>query len=85
MKGLMKRVQLAKTKVEVKEYSFENETYYKIVEKGFLLGIRLYKDEFPKKYYVLRNAIEAAERVHLKIEKENLVGLVGTKTVFTVE
>ena len=79
------QMRLSKFKIQVKEFTFDNETYYKLVEKGYILGVRLYTDEYPKKYYVLANAISAANRHYAKLEKENLVGLNGTKTVWTIE
>ena len=89
MRKLMKRYllnfKLFKFRLEIKEFSFDEESYYKILEKGYILGIRFYTDEYSRKYYVLANAIAEAKRIYHKLEEENLVGLNGTKTVWTLE
>jgi hypothetical protein len=72
-------------KVEVKEYTFENgQKIYTLVEKRYVLGIRLIKEEHAGQFTSLKNAKEAAKRISAAIEKENMIGLVSSKTVYVV-
>jgi hypothetical protein len=72
-------------KVEVKEYEFENgEKIYRLVEKHYVLGIRFVKDKHRSRFYSLEEAKSVAERLDRKICKENMIGLLSSKTVYTV-
>jgi len=72
-------------KVEVKEYTFENgQKIYTLIEKRYVLGIRLVKEEHTGRFTSLKNAKEAAKRMNTAIEKENMIGLVSSKTVYVV-
>jgi hypothetical protein len=72
-------------KVEVKEYTFENgQKIYTLIEKRYVLGIRLVKEEHTVLFTSLKNAKEAAKRISTAIEKENMTGLVSSKTVYVV-
>ena len=71
-------------KVEVKEYAFQDTTFYRIVEKHYFFGIRLVKEEHKSRFYSLEEAKSAAERLDHKISNENMLGLLSSKTVYTV-
>ena len=74
-----------KTVVEIKEYYFEDETYFKLIEKGFILGIRIYKDEHPRKFYTLAGAMHSANKMYNRLQRENLVGLISSKKVWSTD
>jgi len=72
-------------KVEVKEHMFENgQKIYTLIEKRYVFGIRLMKEEHTGRFTSLKNAKEAAKRISMAIEKENMIGLVSSKTVYVV-
>lgn len=71
-------------KVEVKEYVFQDTKFYRIVEKHYFLGIRFVKEEHKSRFYSLEEAKLAAERLDHKISNENMIGLLSSKTVYTV-
>jgi hypothetical protein len=83
----------ASYKVEVVEYRLEGGitrnstgvTVYKIVEKHYFLGIRLYKEEHKAVLRDLEYAKKIAEKVSARIHKEYSRDVLSKKPVHTIK
>jgi len=72
-------------KVEIVEYRLEEELIvYKIVEKHYFLGIRMYMEEHPKVFRDLEYAKSVAEKVSKRIYKEYSRDILSKSVVYKI-
>ena len=72
-------------KVEIVEYRLEEELIvYKIVEKHYFLGIRMYTEEHPKVFRDLEYAKSIAEKVSKRIYKEYSRDILSKSIVYKI-
>jgi hypothetical protein len=72
-------------KVEIVEYRLEEELIvYKIVEKHYFLGIRMYMEEHPKVFRDLEYAKSVAEKVSKRIYKEYSRDILSKSIVYKI-
>jgi len=72
-------------KVEIVEYRLEEDLcVYKIVEKHYFLGIRMYMEEHPKVFRDLEYAKSVAEKVSKRIYKEYSRDILSKSVVYKI-
>ena len=73
---------LSSFKVEIKEFLKEGEVaFYRVVEKRYFLGIRVYSSTHMQKHGTLRGAERYADSLIIKLEKEYELDIKSGKTV----
>lgn len=69
-------------KVQVREYSFNGKSVFKLIEKGYLLGVRFYTEEYKTEYSNLEEAKIAADKLYNKLVTEKKTSY---KDVWTIK
>jgi len=73
---------LSSFKVEIKEFLKEGEVvFYRVVEKRYFLGIRVYSSTHAQKHGTLRAAERYADSVIVDLEREYELDIKSGKTV----
>jgi len=57
-------------KIEVKENTYNGKSYFTLVEKSYIFKIRVYKEEYKKKFYTLEEAQRAADNMYYRLVEE---------------